>query len=87
VPVPSKYFEIFIETISVVFPDSEQIVKRAHLLMPVYKVKWCCIALNVFLPVHLARRQFANPYLDVNNLKRAQLAKAQSIIQSLTLIK
>lgn len=87
VPVPSEYFEDFVSSISVAFPDAEQLVKRASLLRPVYQVKWCCIALNIFLPVHLARRKFANPHLNVIDLKRAQLSKAQSIMRSLTTIK
>jgi hypothetical protein len=86
VPVPSEYFEDFVSAISVAFPDTEKLAKRASLLRPVYQVKWCCIALNIFLPVHLARRKFANPYLDVFDLKRSQLSKAQSIIQTFTTI-
>jgi hypothetical protein len=42
----------------------------------VYAAKWCCIVLNVFLPVHFARRRFADPGLDADALKRAQLNKA-----------
>jgi hypothetical protein len=86
VPVPSEYFEDFVSSISVAFPDADQLVKRASLLRPVYQVKWCCIALNIFLPVHLARRKFANPHLNVIDLKRTQLSKAQSIMRSLTTI-
>ncbi len=84
VPVPGEYFERFVSAISVVFPQPEELIMRATLLRPVYQVKWCCIALNVFLPVHLDRRKFANPQLDEIELKRVQLAKAQTISQSLT---
>ena len=83
VPVPSKLFESFVQGCVAQFADSPQLIARARLLRPVYKVKWCCIVLNVFLPVNLARRAFANPELDVAELKRAQCAKAISILQSL----
>jgi hypothetical protein len=83
VPVPGDYFEHFVSSIMQSFPDAEGLATRARLLRPVYQVKWCCIALNVFLPVHLARRRFANPALDEAALKQAQLAKAEAILQSL----
>lgn len=84
VPVPCEYFERFVYAISVAFPQPEKLVQRATLLRPVYQVKWSCIALNGFLPVHLARRKFANPQLDEIEFKRDQLAKAQTIFHSLT---
>lgn len=86
VPVPSQYFERFVNDISVVFQHPEKLIKRAAVLRPVYQVKWCCIALNCFLPVHLARRKFANPQLNELEYKRAQLLKAQAIFQFLPLL-
>ena len=83
VPVPTEYFERFVAAIAAVFADSQGVVSRSRLLRPVYQVKWCCIAMNVFLPMHLARRQFANPGMDIAALLRQQVAKAQSIFQSL----
>lgn len=83
VPVPGEHFEHFASRIMQPFPDPQTLLERARLLRPVYQVKWCCIALNVFLPVHLARRKFANPALDEAALKKAQLAKAEAIFQSL----
>jgi hypothetical protein len=83
VPIPPEHFGHFASRIMQPFPDPKELVERARLLRPVYQVKWCCIALNVFLPVHLARRKFANPALDEAALKKAQLAKAKIILQSL----
>lgn len=83
VPVPGEHFEHFASRIMQPFPDPEGLLARARLLRPVYQVKWCCIALNVFLPVHLARRKFANPALDERALKQAQLIKAETILRSL----
>lgn len=84
VPVPQELFDPFIGEITQVFPRPHELVHRARLLRPVYRVKWCCIALNVFHPVHLARRKFADPALDETELKTAQLAKAEQLFQSIS---
>lgn len=83
VPVPANFFDRFVHETTAAFPRPEELFQRARLLRPVYQVKWCCIALNVFLPVNLARRKFANPLLDENALKRAQLTKAANLFQSI----
>jgi hypothetical protein len=83
IPIPGALFGDFVETCFAPLPCAESLIRRAHLLRPVYRFKWCCIALNVFLPASIARRKFANPGLDVTALKRAQLAKADKIYQSL----
>jgi hypothetical protein len=83
VPVPGNLFERFLEKTMSPFPDGKSLIVRAGLLRPVYQIKWCCIALNVFLPVHLARRKFANPGLDTIALKRAQISKAKNLLKSL----
>jgi hypothetical protein len=83
VPVPGFLFERFVERTASPFPNNNSLILRAALLRPVYQFKWCCIALNVFLPVHLARRQFADPGVDTTALKRAQLGKAQNLLRSL----
>ncbi|OQA34714.1 MAG: Phosphotransferase enzyme family protein [Betaproteobacteria bacterium ADurb.Bin341] len=82
VPAPGEYFNDFIQIALSGFPDSSSLFKRAQLLRPVYQIKWCCIALNVLLPVNLARRKFANPSLDERALKQSQLAKAATLFQS-----
>ena len=80
VPVPIEHFEHFVRQCSEVLPAPAVAARRAILMRPAYQVKWCCIALNVFLPVHLARRRFANPELDEDALKLAQVAKAERIM-------
>jgi hypothetical protein len=83
VPVPAEYFDEFTKIVMQPFPDASNLQHRAQLLRKVYEVKWCCIALNVFIPVNLARRKFANPELNIVDLKKAQLAKAETLIQRL----
>lgn len=83
VPVPAKYFDQFASGIAKSFENEAALMQRIRLLRSVYQVKWCCIAMNVFLPVHLARRKFANPNLDEKFLKQTQLTKARKILQSI----
>jgi hypothetical protein len=83
VPVPDEFFEEFVQQCMQVFPDPQNLVWRARLLRPVYQVKWCCIAMNVFLSIHMARRKFANAHLDETVLKQAQLNKAKLILKTL----
>ena len=83
IPVPSELFSQFVKGI---VPDTGNVVQdigRAAALKPVYGIKWCCIALNVFHPIHLARRRFANPGLDEQELKRNQLGKAARLLDTL----
>lgn len=83
VPVPIDFFGRFVTEIMQGIPDAERLSLRTRLLRPAYQIKWCCIALNVFLPVHLARRTFANPGLDETALKQARLLKANQILNSI----
>lgn len=83
VPVPAEFFDRFVEACLAPFSTAAQLGTRARLLRGAYQIKWCCIALNVFLPVHLARRKFANPGLDERALKQSQLAKANNLFQSI----
>lgn len=83
VPVPVALLDAFRSEVMRDFAADHQPSVAAQLLRPAYQIKWCCIALNVFLPVHLARRKFANPNLDEAALKYAQLSKARQLFQSI----
>lgn len=83
VPVPVHFFDGFAGQCLRSFPDPNLLRARARWLRPVYKLKWCCIALNVFLPEALARRRFADPEINETVLKERQLAKAQRILTTL----
>jgi hypothetical protein len=83
VPIPTEFYAFFVSTVLQPFPDAKRLAQRAHILRPVYQIKWCCIALNVFLPMHFQRRKFANPDLDEHDLKQIQLTKATHLLNSL----
>lgn len=76
VPSPLEHYEDFVNHVASVLPDGEGFSQRCTLLMPVYRVKWCCILLNEFLPVDASRRRFADGAHEMESRKRAQLDKA-----------
>lgn len=83
IPIPGQFFKHFSQRCLQVFTNPEKMLQRSYLLRPVYKIKWCCIAMNVFLPEHMARRKFANAQLDEQALKTQQLLKAKTIFNTL----
>ena len=82
IPIDVGYFKIFIETAFSGREDYATLCKRVNLLLAVYKIKWCCIVLNVFLAKHLARRKFADSAINIAELRHTQLIKANQILQS-----
>ena len=83
IKIDSRYLNLFL---GIAFGNSQNynfIKKRAILLLSAYKIKWCCIVLNIFLPKHLARRQFSHPNLNITELKKAQLNKAQQLLKEI----
>ncbi|HWY36369.1 MAG TPA: hypothetical protein VNX68_17120, partial [Nitrosopumilaceae archaeon] len=83
IPVPERFFDSFVQKTMSQFPMPEELILRAAILRPVYQVKWCCIALNVFLPQHLERRKFANEQVNVSELLHSQLKKVDNMMKSL----
>lgn len=83
VPVDPLYFDQFCDEAFGCFKNPDAIKARARLLLVLYRFKWCCIALNVFIPTNLKRRIFADPDLNAEELKTTQLNKARMIIVEL----
>jgi hypothetical protein len=82
IPIDVDYFKVFVETAFSGREDYITLYKRANLLLAVYKIKWCCIVLNVFLAKHLARRKFADSAINITEIKHYQLIKATKILQN-----
>ena len=81
VPVPTEFFACVVDAISKTNSDPENMLQRIHLLLPLYRIKWCCILLNVFLPIDGSRREFAQG--GASEKKKGQLKKAQNHLASL----
>lgn len=84
IPIPEQYYDFFVRSTLKGFPNSDYLIFRANLLKNVFRIKWCCIAMNIFIPSNMARRIFSKPHLDQEELKVEQLNKAKLIFQNLT---
>jgi thiamine kinase-like enzyme len=84
VPVSEKYYKKFSTAIADCFPDTkEKLLQRARLLLPVYRLKWCTIVLNDFLPEGESRRRFAQGKVADKVRKREQLAKSRLLFNAI----
>jgi hypothetical protein len=82
VPVPLKFVPVFVDALAAVFPDPAVTRRRMLDLLPLYRIKWCCIVLNEFIPSEHRRRAFAKGG-DASSMQAAQLAKANRLLDSL----
>jgi hypothetical protein len=77
VPVGAEHHDRFVAGILDATSPRARHLERIRMLEPVYRVKWCCIVLNDFLPVGRARRRFSTGDGDAEARKAAQLEKAR----------
>jgi hypothetical protein len=82
VPVPRQHFDDFARTTMGFSRHAAALEARARLLEPLFRIKWCCIVLNEFVPEAAQRRRFATPAADPAAAKRRQLGKARSLLAS-----
>jgi hypothetical protein len=73
-------FDQFAGAVAECMPSPGWHVARASLLLPVYRLKWCCIVLNDFLPAGGRRRQFSRSADEQEQRKVRQLDKARSLL-------
>lgn len=83
VPAAEKYFHQFAEALAADLSDPQMHLRRMSLLLPVYRVKWCCILLNDFLPIGSRRRSFAHDAAAAEDRRDAQLRKARLAVERL----
>jgi hypothetical protein len=82
VPVPHELFAPFAAAVAADLDDPRREVRRIELLLPLYRIKWCLILLNDFLPVAGSRRRFAGAAGEQEHLA-SQLARARRIVGGL----
>jgi hypothetical protein len=80
VPVPSEHLPSFTAAVASLWPDAAALARRVDRLVPVYKLKWCCIMLNEFLPSADSRRTFAGATAGREARRAAQLAKVAAAL-------
>jgi hypothetical protein len=79
-PAPADAYERFVRAVAGELPSSSLHLSRANLLLPVYRIKWCCIMLNEFLNVGSRRRAFSGSEAELEERKARQLEKAREAL-------
>jgi hypothetical protein len=82
-PVPLEHWEALVVPLEEALSCDSGLRQRAAALLPVYRVKWCAIVLNEFLPEHRARRSFSGILTGDEHLER-QLSKARELVATLS---
>jgi hypothetical protein len=78
--VPFTLFDAVVDRVGATVVDRTGYRQRVDLLLPVYRLKWCCILLNDFLPEGGERRRFAGRQGDPVQRKAEQLEKARRVM-------
>jgi hypothetical protein len=73
-PVTAAQGEQFVAELQAALPGLDALAERVAQLLPVHRLKWCCILLNEFRPEFRQRRAHAG--LASEGLQAAQLRKA-----------
>ncbi len=84
-PVPVECLDGVVKTLSEMTDHPVKTAQRIRLLLRLYRIKWCCIVLNHFLPVGSRRREFAG--IDLESARKEQLKKAGQLLGSLDKLK
>jgi hypothetical protein len=85
VPIPHQHFDLVINRLSAMLPAALKLRDRVTVLMPIYRIKWCCILLNEYLPGGRTRREFADATGDLPPSARStQLGRARAALARLT---
>ena len=74
-PLPPDYLREVAASLLSLSSRPDDLALRLRWLLPVYGVKWCCIALNPLLATEAARRQFAGHAADQAALGRERAAR------------
>jgi hypothetical protein len=84
VPVDERHFDDFLKRVMAFSSDPASLITRARIMLPLFRMKWCCIVLNEFLPESAQRRRFADPSADPEECKRVQLSKANRLLDAIS---
>ncbi len=73
IPIPINFFEYFVRRVERIMRVKSGYENTVLLLLPLYRIKWCCIILNDFLEADVKRRRFA---IGDHDRREKQLNKA-----------
>lgn len=81
-PVPIEWLGAFIEESIGQFTKLRELQNYIPLFYSLYRLKWCCIILNEFLPEGKQRRSFSANATEMEKQKRHQLRIAEDYFSS-----
>ena len=64
IPIKDEYLQIFKNSFLTWLKYAEDSINRSEILMPLYRLKWCCIMLNEFTSEGRERRNHAGEMFD-----------------------
>lgn len=76
IPVEEDQLETMVDSLETF--DTKKVLQRAKVLLPLHRIKWCCIILNDFIKLHALRREFSNDENAGIHKLEIQMHKAQS---------
>ena len=75
IPAPSDCWGPFVDAIARLTTEPEACRSRAAWLLPVYRIKWCCIVLGVLREEVRRRREFAGEQVEASLEEKLELAR------------
>lgn len=81
-PAPETEFDRFTAGVIYAMGLDPRHADRARALLPVYRIKWCCIMLNEFLPLGSRRREFALSQQSLEERKSRQLRLVRTLLSA-----
>lgn len=78
IPVPLGMWSDFLGGLAECRHWHPETALRARVLLPAYRIKWCCIMMNEFLSSEARRRRFSG--LGTEDRRATQLAKARAAL-------
>ncbi len=79
IPIATAFLPLFEDEVTQMFAKSKELKERIVILFPVYRIKWCSIMLNEFIPEGYARRSYAEKDAETQR-KEEQLEKAKTYL-------
>ncbi len=80
VPVGLEHWPDVVSALDAAVGFDSQLDRRARILLDVYRIKWCCIALNEFHPRDAQRRDFAADSDVTAQRRHAAIATAEAML-------
>ena len=77
IPAPMEFLALFAEGFFEGLPRRDYHQRRLEMLLQLYRLKWCCIILNEYLPLAAERRSFSRNEECLGLHRKRQLEKAK----------